>query len=108
MYLWPYSYMVDPATDTFVIAIWDGSLGENIRTSGYNSGFVTDDGGGFSSFNRAVVQRVANILLFASTELSGQQELYGAMWDSANIGEGIWSTFDATGSTDALAYLGCY
>ena len=110
-YLTPYSWVVPPSADTYVIGMWDGEAGDWVQEGlgWYKNPLITDDGSAIYITNRIQLRQIITLLETALVNRNPDLTLNVGIFDSENedVVE-LWGVFDTTGLQDALQYLPCF
>ncbi len=110
-YLFPYSAVVSPSADTYVVGMWNEEIGDWLEEDlgWYGSPILTDDGSGIFMTNVAQINQIIRVLETAVINQNPNLVLNIGVFDSTTEdGYSEWGTYDPTGLRDALNYLPCY
>ena len=110
-YLTPYSWVVPPSVDTYVVGMWNRKTGawvdDDLRS--YKNPLFTDDGSAIYVSNKTQLRQIIGILEKANQNRNPDLALNVGMVDSKNEDvTALWGEFDPTGLQDALQYLPCF
>ena len=113
-YLAPYSFVVPPSVDTYVVGMWNDEAGSWVEDGlgWYTSPILTDDGAAIYLTSRAQLRQIIAVLETANENQNPNLVLAIGMFDSTNedvedVRE-LWGQFDPTGLQDVLQYLPCF
>ena len=109
-YFFPYSYLVPPEVDTYVIGIWDESADawKDGDVHFYYDPILVDDGSGIFVANQAQVRQMFSIIQKAARQPNRNQALNAGMFADNDENIQFWGEFDVAGIQDVVEYLPCF
>ncbi len=109
-YFLPYSLLVPPEVDTYVIGIWDTTSEAWMESDlhYYYDPLLTDDESGIYVPNQAQVKQMFSVIQKASRQQNQHQALNAGMFAENDESISFWGEFDVSGLQDVVAYLPCF